>query len=235
MLPSPTLAALDAEWRTLAKAPSSRSALIRWGRRQPFIAGLSDLDELLALRRRDDVAATAILRTLAELAPGEVLAAQVLLKALTPGLVAMARVAGNDDPLVIDEVMSLAWERIRTYPSTRGGSVAANVIWDVRKRYRKHRRIEAPNRWEYRAQALTSSGVSSSEDEIMGRLLTSELAAARRSGVISDGSLRLVVRTRVVDEPLEAIALEENVTVHCLMTRRSRAERRLRAYLEPVA
>lgn len=235
MPPTSTLAALDAEWRTLATAPSSRAALIRWGRRQPLIAGLADLDELLALRRNDGAAGTVILQTLAELAPRDVLAARVLLQALKPGLVAMARVAGNDDPAAIDEIVSLAWERIRTYPTTRVGSVAANVVWDVRKRYRAHRRIEAPNRWVYGAKPVPGTAFSSSEDEIMARLHIPEIAAARRDGVISDSSLRLVVRTRVADEPLEDIAAEENVTVHCLMTRRSRAERQLRAYLEPVA
>ena len=230
---STTLATLDAEWRTLATAPSSRSALIRWGRRQPLIAGLADLDELLALRRRDDATAKAILRSLAELAPRDVLAARVLLEALKPGLVAMARIAGNDDPAAIDEVISLAWERIRTYPEARDGSVAANIIWDVRKRYRQHRRIEAPRR---RVPVVAAgTGVSSSEDEIMARLLVGEIAAARRDGVISASALRLLVRTRVADEPIEAIAAEQHVTVECLMKRRSRAERQLRAHLAPVA
>jgi hypothetical protein len=173
-------------------------------------------------------------RALAVLAPSDELAARTLLQALLGGLCNLARRIGRDTD-ALDVVVSLAWERIRTYPTSRGGSVAANVIWDVRKRYRQHRRIEAPNRWVYGAKVVSGTGVSSSEDEIMARLLISEIAAARRRGVVSDSSLRLLVRTRVADEPLDVIAAEERVTEHCLMTRRSRTEQRLRAHLEPVA
>ena len=38
----------------------------------------------------------------------------------------------------------MAWERIRTYPAGRRGSVAANVLFDVRKRYRAS--LTYPNR-----------------------------------------------------------------------------------------
>jgi len=111
--------------------------------RLPRAARLADLDGLLE-RRRDDRAAPAALRALAVLAPGDDLAARTLLQALLPGLVRLAGTVGYDDPTAIEEMVSLAWERIRTYPAGRRGSVAANVSFDARKRYRAHRLIEAP-------------------------------------------------------------------------------------------
>jgi hypothetical protein len=52
-------------------------------------------------------------------------------------------------------MVSLAWERIRTYPTTRHGSVAGNVLLDVRKRYRAHRVIDAPTgSWDHDDDAI---------------------------------------------------------------------------------
>ena len=139
---SHTLMSLDAEWRQLARSGRARRALRQWSIAHPVLRGLPDLDGLLE-RRRDDHAAPAILRALAVLAPGDDLAAPTLLQALLPGLVRLAGIAGYDDPAAIEELVSLAWERIRTYPAGRRGSVAANVLFDVRKRYRA-RLIDAP-------------------------------------------------------------------------------------------
>jgi class 3 adenylate cyclase len=98
--------------------------------RPPPPRGLADLDELLE-RRRDDQAAPAVLRALAVLAPADDLAARTLLQALLPGLVRLAGMVGYGDPAAIEEMVSLAWERIRTYPAGRRGSVAANVLFDA--------------------------------------------------------------------------------------------------------
>jgi hypothetical protein len=98
--------------------------------RPPALGGVADLDALLE-SRRDDKAAPAVLRALAVLAPGDDLAARTLLQALLPGLVRLAGLVGYDDRAAIEEMVSLAWERIRTYPARRRGSVAANVLFDV--------------------------------------------------------------------------------------------------------
>lgn len=99
---SSTLEMLDHEWRTLAATPAARSALIRWGRRDPRIAGLRNLEELLELRRSDPAVSAGILRTLATLAPGDALASRALLQSLIPGLGRLARTAGRKDPGAID-------------------------------------------------------------------------------------------------------------------------------------
>jgi hypothetical protein len=226
-----TLAALDHEWLTLSRSPAARTRLIRWGRAEPRLAGLENLDQVLELRR-DPALAPAVLATLAAFAPGDAIATRTLLQAMVPGLVNLSITAGYDDPAALDEMISLAYERIRTYPATRRGSVAANVLLDVRKAYRRHRLIEKP---KSTAGVDVAPKAPSAEDQALGRSVIAELAEAQRRGVVSDRALALILRTRLGDVPLQTIAREEHVTIHCLVARRSRAERRLRTQLEPVA
>jgi hypothetical protein len=224
---SHTLLDLDAEWRRLTRTSRARRTLKQWSIAHPALRGLPDLDELLE-RRRDDRAAPAILRALAVLAPGDDLAARTLLQALLPGLVRLAGIAGYDDPAAIEEMVSLAWERIRTYPTGRRGSVAANVLFDVRKRYRAHRCIDAPrspDTEEIDAAALSRSP----EDEALARVLFEQLMAAQRDErVLRDGAFRLVLRTRLAGEPLTEVAQREKLPLSVLAQRRWRAECRLR-------
>jgi hypothetical protein len=161
------------------------------------------------------------------MAPNDDLAARCLLQALIPGLVCLAARSGNDDPAALDEMVSLAWERIRTYPTTRHGSVAGNVLLDVRKRYRAHRTIDAPTgTWQPDHDAIDPR--PGPDDEVLGRLLLEELAAACSDGVLSAPALELIVRTRIVGESLADVAATEAVEPQVLCQRRWRAERRLR-------
>jgi hypothetical protein len=111
--------------------------------------------------------------------PGDDLAARTLLQALLPGLVRLAGMVGYDDPAAIEEMVSLAWERIGTYPAGRRGSVAANVLFDVRKRYRAHGRIDAP-RSPDTAEIQVTPTSRSPEDEALARVLFEQLIAAQR-------------------------------------------------------
>jgi DNA-directed RNA polymerase specialized sigma24 family protein len=225
-----TLQALDEEWRGLAATESSRKALHRWAGDYPALAGLPDLDGVLDRRRNADQAA-GVLAALAALAPDENLAARVLLQALLPGIVCMAATAGSDDPAAIEEMLSLAWERIRTYPTTRNGSVAGNVLLDVRKRYRRHRDIEAPKHNDV-DEHVVLPGAHSPEDIVMAREELAELAEAQKAGVVRPADLQLIVRTRLGGEELQDVAEEMSVNVHCLTQRRWRAEQRLRTWLK---
>jgi hypothetical protein len=224
---SHTLRSLDAEWRRLTRPSRARQALKQWSIAHPALRGLADLDELLE-RRRDDQAAPAILRALAVLAPDDDLAARALLQALLPGLVRLAGVTGYDDPAAIEEMVSLAWERIRTYPAGRRGSVAANALFDVRKRYRAHRRIDAPRSLD--TEEIEVTGTSRSpEDEALARVLFEQLMAAQRDErVLRDGAFGLVLRTRLAGEPLTEVARREKLPLSVLAQRRWRAECRLR-------
>lgn len=167
---APVLEQLDREWVELARSSRGRRALTRWAQRHPALQGIGDLDALLEARR-DPTRAPALLAALAVLAPDDQLAARTLLQALVPGLIRLARSTGNDDPAALVELVSIAWERIRTYPQTRNGSVAANVLLDTRKRYRQHRLIANPRMEDLIAAMVRHSDVGATPPEEMVRSL----------------------------------------------------------------
>ena len=220
------LEVLDREWDELAASPKTRRALIRWANSNPDLAGFGDLDQVLA-SRRDPKRAEPTQRALARLAAdGDELAARALLKAVTPGLVAMAARWGNDDEVAIEEIVALAWERIRTYPCHRSGRVSANILLDVRKRYRRHRTFEVPES-VYLEQDLIDDEPSV-EDEALSRVFLAELAQVQRQGLMTKPVLDTILRTRIGGESLAELAREQNVSVRLLTHRRWRAELRLR-------
>ena len=224
-----TLAALDREWVELDRSAASVDALTRWGEAEPALAGLATLAAVLQART-DPAAAPAVLGALSRLAVDDPLAARTLLQVLVPGLVRMASTSCADDPLALDELVSLAWERIRTYPASRPGSVAANVLWDVRKRYREHRAIETAARVPVATRGPHEE--PSAEEVVLAEHgIRDELAAAHRRGVISESALTLILRTRLDEVPLEVAAAEQRSTAAQANCIRWRAERRLRPVL----
>jgi DNA-directed RNA polymerase specialized sigma24 family protein len=221
------LANLDGEWRHVARCGAGRRALQRWAEAYPALGGARDLGGLLE-RRRVSAAGPAILAALAQLAPGDELAARTLLQALLPGLVRLARTTAADDPDAIDEVVSLGWERIRTYPPDRPGPVAANVVLDVRKRYRRYRRRTAIRSVDLAAVAGTSRGHGRpAEDEALDRLAMNEWLVRQRA-LVGERCYRAVVRTGVWGLSLAEHAAEEDTTVSIIYQRRWRAMQRMR-------
>ncbi|HYZ98395.1 MAG TPA: hypothetical protein VE575_06565 [Acidimicrobiales bacterium] len=221
------LANLDSEWRHVARCGAGRRALQRWAAVHPALRGARDPGELLE-RRRASAAGPAILAALAQLAPGDELAARTLLQALLPGLVRLARTTAGDDPDAIDEVVSLAWERIRTYPPDRPGPVAANVVLDVRKRYRRYRRRTAIRSLDPAAvPATTRWHGRPAEDEALDRLAMNDWLARQRA-LVGERCYRAVVRTGVWGLSLAEHAAEEDTTVSIIYQRRWRAMQRMR-------
>jgi DNA-directed RNA polymerase specialized sigma24 family protein len=221
------LAGLDAEWSRLSDSSDARTALWRWGLTQPALRGLASLDDVLA-RRQDPAVAPGVLSALATLAPTDRLAARTLLQALVPGLLRLAGSAGYDDPVAMAEMLSLAWERIRTYPSTRPGSVAGNVLLDVRKDYRRHRDLDAPrSSLELVATGARERSVPSAEDQVVDRMAFVDLLAAHRKAV-GDRGHRAIVRTAVDGLSLAEVAAEANVCSHTIAQRRFDARARVR-------
>lgn len=117
--------------------PDAAAALERW-RCEPALAA-PDLDTLVdwiwAASKADADRAHA---ALAARAPSDGVAARVLLQTLRPGLRALGRrlALGAAFEDVDHELLALAWEQIRTYRIVRRPTaVAANILWDVRKRY----------------------------------------------------------------------------------------------------
>ena len=223
------LTALNDEFRRLSASPAARRAVRRWGDQFSALAGLHSPQEVLARRSGDVRLAPEVLKALAALASDDDLAARTLLHALMPGLAHLARTAGRGDGQAIDELVSLAWERIRTYPTSRQGSVAANVLLDVRKAYWHDRAIDRgvtampppPDRAHARGPAR------SAEDEALAMVAIGQLVAARRRGVITEAAFGLIVRTRFAGIPMAEIAGELNVNPHRLVQRRYLAECRL--------
>jgi hypothetical protein len=219
------LSSLNSEWIRLAKAPPARRAVIRWSRRFRVFVGLRDPLDLLERRSADPAQAAEMLAALASLAPSDELAARTLLHALLPGLIRLSRTTGHDDYGAVEELVALAWERIRTYPSDRRGRVAANILLDVRKRYRADRRIDAPQ--SIPVPAWAEATVPSAETEALQRLTLCSVVEAYRRGAIDPAAYELIVRTRFVGISLGEIAREQQVRVQVLAMRRRRAEQRL--------
>jgi hypothetical protein len=223
-----TLAELDREWALIESAPASVRALARWRDTEPALAGCITLGDVL-VERTDPDAAPDVLAALARRADHEELAARALFQALVPGLVGLATGPLAGDPGALDEVISLAWERIRTYPTWRPGSVAANVLRDVRKGYREHHRSEASA--DGCIATLAGTTVPSAEDVALRRSWVAALVDAHRCGAIGDVGVDLIFRTRVEGHSLAEVAANHHASTVWANCVRWRAECRLRPAL----
>jgi DNA-directed RNA polymerase specialized sigma24 family protein len=219
------LSALDEDWRRIATGPTARRALACWSTTYPALT-FNNLDDLLQ-RRLDPETAPQILQPLAALSPSDEIAARTLLQALLPGLVRFASAVQRENPNAIHDIVALAWERIRTYPTSRKGSVPANVILDVRKRYWKHCSTERPTADIGDDDRLASCLAASCEDEVVARLTASDALKAG-AAMLRPATLRLVAATRLGALTLTEIAADEGTSIHALGVRRHRAERVLR-------
>lgn len=215
------LQSLNEEWSAIADSPIARRALMRWSSLHPVLTPADDLDEVIALGYRPDEGPE-VRRALAALAPTDELAARTLLQELLGGLCNLARRIGRDADAV-DDVVSLAWERIRTYPANRPGSVSGNVLLDVRKRY-CHSHDMATRRGTIECARVEPSA----EDRVVSNAFFEELVTASKRSGVSRAVLETIIRSRVVGESMADLAAEQQVPVKVLWHRRWRAEARLR-------
>jgi hypothetical protein len=214
--------ALDKEWDQMARSEAADEAARGWAEAEPALAGLRCVQDALD-RRLDPKAAPGVMAALARLAPTDRIAARTLLQALLPGLACLTQDIGGGDADALDHLVALAWERIRTYPPGRPGSVPGRVLYDVRKRYRRERRPIRLRGGVPRAGETTPSA----EELVLDRTLLGDVADAKRRGVISDAAFELILRTRIGEEFLYEMAAEKSTTVAILNQQRYRAERRL--------
>jgi hypothetical protein len=215
------LRSLNEEWSVIADSPAARRALIRWSAAHPILMTTANLDDVIALGYRPDEGPE-VRRALALLAPTDGLAARTLLQELLGGLCNLARRIGRDADAV-DDVVGLAWERIRTYPADRPGSVSGNVLLDVRKRYcRAHETTTRCGVVEYARLE------PSAEDKVVSRVSFEELIAASERSGVSSTVLETIIRSRVVGESMTDLAAEQQIPLKVLWHRRWRAEARLR-------
>jgi hypothetical protein len=216
------LQSLNDEWATLASSVRARRALRRWSAAYVVLGEASDLDDVLELGFDPD-AGPVVRRALAELSGADELAARTLMQALLGGLCNLARRVGRDDD-AMDDIVRLAWERIRTYPVHRPGTVSGNVLLDVRKWYRQEQ--ESGER-ERRAQHSVDIGPSAEDMALAAAAYEDLLASVGRSGVPGD-VVGTIIRSRVAGESMADLAAEQAVSVKVLWHRRWRAEARLR-------
>jgi len=220
----PIFAALDQEWRQFTNSSEARTALQRWRTVEPALVGLNAMEDVLTLRR-DRRRADGVLGALVSRAERDPAAARVVLQALMPGLVRLAVAFGKADPdTTAGDLVAIAWERICSYPSHRVRSVAANLLFDIRKQL-----VADREPMEY---LPSRDVVESAEDEVIARLFLEDLASAEASGVIAEGAAELILTTRVEGHPVVDLAARRGVTAHGLVQRRRRAESRLRDHLD---
>lgn len=226
---------LDREWKDhYAHSKEGTTALRRWQRTEPALRGIEDLDALLEARR-DPARAYDILAPLGRRAPYDLIAARTLFQALLPGLVALGLHTFKREKGAFEEIVGLAWIRIRTYPRSRTGSVAGNVVLDVRKDYIAARAAAAPQ--EELLSATPTRGFSSppAEETALTSRIYEELAEAFAAGVVDERDLDVLVRTRTGMATLEEVAADHETTPRYAQCVRWRAEQRLRHHLEPAA
>lgn len=222
-----TLESLNEEWAMIANSPTARRALMRWSALHPVLVSASDLDEVLDLGHRPDIGPE-VRRALATMAPTDELAAWTLYQALRGGLVNLARRIGRD-PDAVNDILAIAWERIRTYPSCRPGSVSGNVLLDVRKRYRRqHEMLCGDSDFEGSTLEQEIPFEPSAEDQVLSTVFFEDLVAAGEEHGLSSEVLGTIIRSRVRGESMADLAAEQRVTLKVLWHRRWRAEARLR-------
>lgn len=225
--PFPVFADLDAEWRELVQSVEAAEAVERWRRIHVALADLTSVEDVRALRR-DEHRADDVLRALVERACHDPVAARTVLQSILPGLVRIACWYADGTPEVTAcEVVSIAWERICSYPSHRPGDVAPNLLLDVRKQMRLDREP---------VRLVPSRSVErSAEDVVLEAMLFEDLRRAEVARTGGDSSFDLVVASRVNGHRVVDIAAARNERPHAVLMRRKRAEQRLRDHLDAVA
>lgn len=219
---------LNTEWATVADSPAARRALMRWTSRHPELAAANSVDDFVDTRSCPGWG-DQVQRALAAEAPTDELAARTLLQALLGGLARLGTRLAPDDPDVVDEAVSMAWNRIRTYPSQRSGPVAANVLLDVRKEVLRARGDGAVIPSGDAVNRRCTDDAQTPDEVVCGRAVVEELAAARDRGMVSSAALATIFRTRVDGESLAEVAEDMGMSADAMWRRRSRAERRLRS------
>jgi DNA-directed RNA polymerase specialized sigma24 family protein len=234
----PAFDALDRDWATLVRSPDAAAALRRWNSAPELAA--PDLDALLErIWAAEKPEADRACAALAARAPADPTAARALLQVLRPGLRHLGRrlaLGGSFDD-VDQEILALAWERIRTYRiDRRPAAIAANILLDVRKHY--VRQVLTPSVGSVSLDGIPATrwpAARSAEDDALDsegpslRRAHARLRSAVEDGILSRLSASVVWRTRVQQDDDADVATELGVNVRTMQRRRQRAERQLAA------
>lgn len=226
---------LHDEWLRLACSPHAARSLAGWAS-DPAVRGFSDLEEVVAeiQRRGRPAESDRILLALLRRAAVDNLAAQTVLQALMPGLKSLMsayRLTGNPEE-VATAVVEAAFERIRRYPcDRRPARVAANLLHDTRQTLWRdacrERRLRLPME-PLTERAISTMASAPHEPSSIEELIDLVAETVRRGGV-QPSAARLILLTRVLDVPIEELAVETGTKALTLRKRRQRAEMALAA------
>lgn len=227
-------AAHDSDWARFAKSPEASAALGRWSDRHPALAAFDTVDTLLAAvadRRFPDTQDDLLLALLTE-ARDDLIARRAVLRAVTPGLVRLARsyraVWGEAD---VDAMVAVAaLERIAAYPLRRRKAVAANLVGDVRNQLHRARLRDQVSLAACPLRVLDTEAptYATPSDEIL------ELVARG----VADGTLtpragRLIILHRIFDVRGPALAHRDGGDYEAVKKYRRRAEAALASNAAP--
>lgn len=229
-MPSTVFDLLDREWDRLARDERSAAALRAWATDEPVLDAFGDLGELSGFTRSaPSPEADRVLAALARRAPGDDLAARVLLQLLLPGCRAAARrlATEHDDP---DEraavVVAAAYGRIRTYPAERRpAAIAPNVILDTTKWAR--RALRSPSHTSDQTPIDELHEVACVDAPHAADELLAVLDEAVSRGIVDRDDAQVVALTRIAGEPIARLAAERRCHPGSLRRRREQAERAL--------
>jgi hypothetical protein len=226
---------LDREWERLLASRQLDLALTRWRATGNHLDDFEQVGQLLGLledRDADPERQSEILLALLRQAPHDRLAARLILQRFVP---ALKSIAGWDQPMRQTDwaamVVSAAHEVIVTYPVDRRPSrVAANIVWDVRKRM--YASLAEHRRWQDELSAASESDDRALEPDVAESFEAVDLLrwAATRSRLPRDVA-ELIVLTRSAGFQLEELAAGCGVPSSRLRQRRWRSEQRMREAL----
>lgn len=217
---------LESEWERECTSVVARRAMHEW-RADASLRSFTSPSQLVSFlqerghpKENDDV-----LRPLVMRARDDDFAMRTVLHALTPGLRSLARRyswADTHDEVVATTVEA-ALQRIRNYPlRTRPNRIAANVLGDTKgKLFKRFTDLNRSKSLDELSVHLKPIGPSPVEE------LMATVRDAVRTGRLNASDASLIVRTRVFDTPVDAVAQEQGVEPQTLRRRRLRAEARL--------
>ena len=230
----PIFADLAAEWIAFGSAPTTVASLGRWRRFDQSLVDVSDLDDLLAgLRDSADLdARDARWRALLRLAGTDADARRVLLQAVVPGLVSVARRYARpwDRDDIASVVVVAALARIAAYPHHRPASPAANIVRDAQHDVHRLRVTEARERC-----ALAASHASPSVERPAADELVELVCDAVDGRQLSSHEARLIVEYRVFGISSREVGNRDGRRAATVRKARFRAEQALSRSTERVA
>lgn len=232
---------LDREWDELVRRGIADEALARWRRCKPALdfETVGELVAALADRDRDPESHNDILAALLELAPGDQLAARLVLHRFAPYL---KRFVADHDPFDAEEwvavLVASAYEAICSYPAEAGPSHAtANLTREIRRRAFAALADRRRGDGELTEDPVVLEAETSAthHDPFTSVDLRDFLTWAVRRRLVDQHAVDLVVQTRVGGVSVATVAAAGREGAATLRQRRWRAERRLAVALASVA